>query len=37
MLFGDRIEVQHDINKATLDFFDRFFASQRVGQSGSSN
>jgi len=26
--FGDRVEVKHDINKAGLDFFDRFTASQ---------
>jgi hypothetical protein len=36
MEFGDGIEVQHEVNKATLDFFDRFFASQRVGQTGSN-
>jgi hypothetical protein len=36
MEFGDHIEVRHGINKATLDFFDRFFASRRIGQPGSN-
>jgi para-nitrobenzyl esterase len=34
--FGDHVELQHGINKTTLDFFDRYFASQRVGQAGGN-
>jgi hypothetical protein len=37
MQFGDRIEVQHDINKATLDFFDRFFATEKAAPRTGSN
>src|SRR5882724_143524 len=29
MIFGDQVVVRHDVNKAALDFFDRFFASQQ--------
>ena len=36
MEFGDQIGVRHDVNKAALDFFDRFFASQ-VGTAPSGN
>jgi para-nitrobenzyl esterase len=32
MVFGDRVGVEHDVNKAGLDFFDRFFESQKAGQ-----
>ena len=35
MNFGDKIEVQHNVNKAGLDFFDRFTASQ-AGASGGT-
>ncbi|MBZ5612355.1 MAG: hypothetical protein LAP38_29230 [Acidobacteriia bacterium] len=30
IVFGDTIGVQHDVNKAGLDFFDRFFASENA-------
>jgi para-nitrobenzyl esterase len=36
IVFGDKIEVRHDVNKAGLDFFDRFFASQQPGPTSSS-
>jgi len=26
MIFGDHVVVRHEVNKAALDFFDRFFA-----------
>ncbi len=29
MIFGDQVVVRHEVNKAALDFFDRFFASQQ--------
>jgi para-nitrobenzyl esterase len=35
MEFGDKIEVQHNINKAGLDFFDRFVTAQ-AGASGGT-
>jgi para-nitrobenzyl esterase len=35
--FGDHVEVQHGINKATLDFFDRFFAAQKAAPRTGSN
>ncbi|HEV2691120.1 MAG TPA: carboxylesterase family protein [Bryobacteraceae bacterium] len=35
MEFGDKIDVQHNVNKAGLDFFDRFVASQ-AGTSGGT-
>ena len=31
MEFGDQIELRHDVNKAALDFFDRFAAAQDPG------
>ena len=30
MVFGDDTAVQHDVNKTALDFFDRFFASEKA-------
>jgi para-nitrobenzyl esterase len=33
MVFGDSIEVQHDVNKAGLDFFDRFFAAEKTARA----
>jgi para-nitrobenzyl esterase len=29
LIFGDQVVVRHEVNKAALDFFDRFFASQQ--------
>jgi hypothetical protein len=37
MEFGDHVEVQHDINKTTLDFFDRFFAAEKGTPRTGSN
>ena len=37
MEFGDQVGVHNDINKNALDFFDRFFASQKTGQGSGSN
>ena len=36
MIFGDTVAVQPNINKVTLDFFDRFNESQRAPRSGPS-
>ncbi len=36
IIFGDRIEVKRDVNKAGLDFFDRFFASQQGSAASGS-
>ncbi len=33
MVFGDTIQVQHDVNKAGLDFFDRFFGSENASRT----
>jgi para-nitrobenzyl esterase len=33
MVFGDSIDVQHDVNKAGLDFFDRFFAAEKTARA----
>jgi para-nitrobenzyl esterase len=30
IVFGDQIAVQHDVNKAGLDFLDRFFAAEKA-------
>jgi para-nitrobenzyl esterase len=35
MVFGDSVTVQHDVNKAGLDFFDRFFAAANAGRAPS--
>jgi para-nitrobenzyl esterase len=35
MVFGDSVTVQHDVNKAGLDFFDRFFAAANTGRAPS--
>lgn len=35
MEFGDKIDVQHNVNKAGLDFFDRFVASQPNTSGGT--
>ena len=35
MEFGDKIDVQHNVNKAGLDFFDRFVASQARASGGT--
>ncbi|HYL75169.1 MAG TPA: carboxylesterase family protein [Bryobacteraceae bacterium] len=35
MEFGDKIDVQHNVNKAGLDFFDRFVASQSSASGGT--
>lgn len=35
MVFGDKVEVQHDVNKAGLDFLDRFVAAQ-AGSKGTN-
>jgi para-nitrobenzyl esterase len=37
MEFGDHVEVKRDINKATLDFFDRFFAAEKAAPRTGSN
>jgi hypothetical protein len=37
MQFGDHIEVEHGINKTTLDFFDRFFAAEKTSPRTGSN
>lgn len=37
MEFGDRVELQHNVNKAGLDFFDRFVAAESAGQRGPGN
>jgi len=37
MEFDDHTEVQHDINKATLDFFDRFFSAEKAAPRTGNN
>lgn len=36
MVFGDSIEIQHDVNKAGLDFFDRFVTAQKAARSNGT-
>jgi para-nitrobenzyl esterase len=36
MIFGDTIKVQPNVNKITLDFFDRFTESQKVPKAGQA-
>jgi len=36
LVFGDRIEVRHEVNKAGLDFLDRFFAAQAAQATGGA-
>jgi para-nitrobenzyl esterase len=37
IVFGDQIAVDHNVNKPALDFFDRYFAAQRNGQTAGGS
>jgi hypothetical protein len=37
MEFGSHVELEHGINKTTLDFFDRFAAAEKTAARTGSN